>query len=177
VFAVVGVFAWRHDRRETGTYVTGFALVGGDTAADLTRLRQQRHLTIGVSDGICAGTDERPPEQRFERVELRETREQVVGTVRMRQTRGEVCSGVGQGFTATVRLARPIGPRALIDYEGPYQFRRILIPPRDPGTVRRLVLPIRRDHKQPPPLIYTQPACDLVARYLTDVPKAQWCEF
>jgi hypothetical protein len=54
-----------------------------------------------VGDGICIGSDERPPKERFERVELRGTRTQVVASVRMQATRGEYCADVGEGFTTT----------------------------------------------------------------------------
>jgi hypothetical protein len=40
------------------------------------------------------GTDERPPKERFERVEFRATRSEVVGSVRMQADKGEFCAGV-----------------------------------------------------------------------------------
>jgi hypothetical protein len=86
--------------------------------------------------------------------------------------------GVGlSGFPMTMTLSRPVGDRAFIEYEGPYAFRFDLIPPVGRAAVRKLVLPVRRDRRQPPPLIYIGPACDAVARYLRDVPKTDWCYF
>jgi hypothetical protein len=86
--------------------------------------------------------------------------------------------GVGlSGFPMTMTLSRPVGDRAFIEYEGPYAFRFVLIPPVGRAAVRKLVLPVRRDRRQPPPLIYIGPACDAVARYLRDVPKTDWCYF
>jgi hypothetical protein len=173
--AAAAMLAWRHDR-ERGTYTIGFDLVGAETVADLGRIRQQHQLVIGAGDGTCTRGDTRPPEERFEGFEVRETRGEVVGSVRMRAMT-EDCFGVGSSFRTTVRLSRPIGRRALIDDEGPHQFRFVLIPPTDRAEARRLVLPIRRDRRQPPPAIYTGPACDVVAQYLTDVPKRDWCQY
>jgi hypothetical protein len=173
--AAVAVLAWHHDHRQPATEVAGFALVGAEQAGDIARIRHLRDLTISVADATCIGVDERPARELFAGFGLRETRRAVVASVRMQRRRGEFCVGLARGFTTTLHLSRPLGERALIEDEGPHQFRSILVPPAGRAAARSLVLPIRRDRKQPPPLLYTEPACDLVAAYLADVPKRDWC--
>jgi hypothetical protein len=95
--------------------------------------------------------------------------------MRVKSPAGESCAGRGVDSKATLRLARPIGDRALITLAGPYQFRLILIPPTGRAAVRRLVVPPRSAPKQPPAFMYFGPACDLVARYLADLPEREWC--
>jgi len=95
--------------------------------------------------------------------------------MRVKPPQGAPCTGAGVNFETTRHLDRPIGGRALITNAGPYRFRLILIPPTDRAAVRRLVISSGRARTQPPALMYYGPACDLVARYLADVPERDWC--
>jgi hypothetical protein len=158
--------------------LAGFG-IAARTPGELERLRQHRRLSLGIADGYCIGDQARTPAQRLQGVEVRETSEAVTASVRMADFhRRGICFGVGTpGFPTTMTLSRPVGDRAFIEYSGPYAFRLVLIPPVGRAAVRQLVLPIRRDRRQPPPLISTGPACDAVARYFRDVPKHDWCYF
>jgi hypothetical protein len=165
-----------HD--DTRPYVTGFDLAGGRTALGLTQLRRERNLDLVLHGGACIDEDdERRPYQRLERVEQSDGPIRVLAAVRMQEQipNGRPCADVGVEHRATLHLARPIGDRALITYAGPYQFRLILIPPEGRAAVRRFVVPRHRDRNQPPRFMYFGPACDLVARYLADLPESRGC--
>ena len=85
-----------------------------------------------MGDGICVGGDERPPRERFSSAEVRQTSAAVIVWAVMEEPRGAACFGVGdsRSWSVDVQLSRPIGSRALIEYNGPYQFRYIVLPPR-----------------------------------------------
>jgi hypothetical protein len=172
-----GSFAAVHFHHDTRSYLTGFDLADGRTALGLTQLRRERNVNLVVHGGACVDGDERQPDQRFERVEQRDGRTDVLAVVRMNEQipNGRTCTDVGVEHKATLHLARPIGDRALITYAGPYEFRLILIPPEGRAAVRRFVVPRHRDRSQSPRFMYFGPACDLVARYLTDLPESRWC--
>jgi hypothetical protein len=177
--AVAIGLAARNDHRSVGRYVIGAGVVNVDAPGRWEELRRQKQLTLRMGDGICVGGDERPPRERFSSAEVRQTSAAVIVWAVMEEPRGAACFGVGdsRSWNVDVQLSRPIGSRALIEYNGPYQFRYIVLPPRGRDSARRLVLPIRRDRRQPPPALYLGPACDRVAVYLRDVPKRTWCEF
>jgi hypothetical protein len=170
--------AWLLARDDTPSpprfYSAGFGITTLDTRQDLTRARRQRRFSITVSDGTCT---QEQPEHRLEQVQVHRSRNAVTASVRMRREHpdGDACFGVGIEFPATLALPAPVGRRALVLDAGPYQFRAIVIPPLGRDAARRLVLPIRRDRRQPSPLIYSGPGCDEVARYLRDVPRTDWC--
>jgi hypothetical protein len=178
VLGAVGFAAVALGDRDGGRpYVAGFDLADGRTAEGLTRLRQQRDIAIVVREAVCVDGGERRRVERFERVERRETSTAVMAVVRMRvkPLQEHSCAAAGVDGKRTLHLARPIGDRAVITDAGPYQFRLILIPPTGRAAVRRLVVPPHRAPKQLPAFMYFGAACDLVARYLTDLPEADWC--
>ena len=181
VLGVLGAIAFAAlalgDRDGGRPYVTGVELADGRTAEGLTRLRQQRDIAVLAHEVVCADGSERRRVERFERVERRETSTAVMAAVRMRVTppQEDSCADVGADVKATLHLARPIGDRALITDAGPYQFRLVLVPPTGRAAVRRLVVPPRRVRSQQPAFMYFGAACDLVERYLADVPETRWC--
>jgi hypothetical protein len=172
-----GSFAAAHVHDDTRASLTGFDLAGGRTALGLTQLRRERNLALVVHGGACIDDDERRTNQRLEGVEQSDGPTAVLAAVRIEEQppSGRSCADAGVGLRATLHLARPIGDRALITYAGPYQFRLILIPPEGRAAVRRFVVPRHRDRNQPPRFMYYGPACDLVARYLADLPESRWC--
>ena len=165
------------NRDEYATSAVPFYLDGWTDApplADLDRFRRAHVLRITVSGGDCVNHDEPPVTERLNQIRIREDRTTVRVSVLMEKYTG-FCAGVGVDFPATLNLPAPLGPRALIADHGPYNFRFVLVPPPSRAVARDLVLPIRRDRRKPPPVIYTGPACDAVALYLRDVPRDEWC--
>jgi hypothetical protein len=157
-------------------YAVGFSMDDLRDRQDLERARDQRRFRATVLEGFCAGS-KAAPAQRLDRIEVRRSSRAVTAWVRMREdVRQEgACFGVGSDFETTVALPEPVGQRALVIYDGPYDLRKIVIPPRGRAAARDLVLPIRNDRRQPPRLAYSGAACDAVARYLRDVPRQSWC--
>jgi hypothetical protein len=165
------------DRDAGQPYVTGLDLADGRTAQGLTRLRQQRDIAVVAHEAVCVDGGERRRVERFERVERRETSTVVIAVARMRvkPPPDPSCADVAADVKTTLHLARPIGDRALITDAGPYQFRLVLVPPTGRAAIRRLVVASNRGREQPSAFRYYGAACDLVARYLADVPETDWC--
>ncbi|MBE2316686.1 hypothetical protein DVA67_011930 [Solirubrobacter sp. CPCC 204708] len=153
------------------TYASRFSAAGFGIAVvgSIERARGQRRFEVIVTEGVCS---------KFDRFRARRTTRTVTVWAQMRDQilpPGHGCPALGFERQMTLTLAEPTGNRALIIYHGPYDFRRVIIPPRGRAAVRGLVLPIRLDRRQPPPLVYSGPACDAVARYLRDVRRSEWC--
>jgi hypothetical protein len=168
------LFAEQEPPGPVALYASPISLPDLQTRDDVERARNQRRLRVVVSDGSCGGAA-RTPEQRFDRIGVRESSRTVTAWARMREEEIDgACAGVGLEFDVTWVLAEPVGARALILASRANDIGRIVIPPRSRTDVRELVLTGRGTHGQPHQM-YVGIACKLAARHLRDVPRREWC--
>ena len=100
-------------RPEPRLYRTTFELGPGIPAEARPPSRSSSYLDLIVEDGTCGGAD---PEDRLERVDIRNDVDALIVTVWMKDLRpGEVCAGVGRDFVHRVKLPEPVRARAIID--------------------------------------------------------------
>jgi hypothetical protein len=103
--------------------------------------RSQRYIDVQVESGTCVGSDERSPEQRFDRAVVSITRRAYVVSLLEDDDLGpeELCFGVGVGYERRIRLPGPIGQRAIVSLDGRWNSA-VVLPPltrRDTRTLAR----------------------------------------